>query len=313
MKWGLRLLSSNIHRNPMLAFVFLLIAIAALILLLWGMAIAGDLVLQTFRNRVGARTKLFLVCATSVVAAVVAARLSKASSDHDDNRSKFVLPDLVIGLATLAISAALLSLLSQWDKLDSALQETAQDFFRFAFWPTLIAFSLLWTVRAVAHDFGRLLAGPGRLNIALRSARGLIGACACAATATWIAVRHGAELNQLYAPRIFYIVVVPAVAGFGWTAAWSTTPSRMFIVAFMFIALAMAVFTVLRPSSRDNEIECQYWYPTGVHNVFGFRTDFRYEPWTWRLDTAFDILFLPGALGELTVSYIREPLTALRC
>jgi hypothetical protein len=297
--------------NPIVAFGFLLMATGMSILLLWGVAISADLVFQALQGRPDEQMRLAILGVMSAGVGVLAAFLSRSHSEY--KRGAAWTRPALLGFAAAAAAVALLNLLMESGKLRSALQDTTHDFWRFAFWPSLIAFSLLWTGRMIAHDFARVLTGARWAEIVLSSARGVIGAGICAGIATWIAMAHGAKLSELYAPRLFYILVVPAVAGFGWTAAWSATLSRGFIAALLLIALSMAIFTVLRPSSRDNRVECQYWYPTGVHNVFGFRTEFRYEPWRWRLESAFDLLFVPGALGELTVSYIREPLTVQRC
>jgi hypothetical protein len=297
--------------NPIVAFSFLLMATGMSILFLWGLAISADLVFQALHGRPNPQMRLVISCAIGAGVGVLATISSRSHSEY--RRAAAWIRPVLLGFVAAAAAVALLNLLTESGKLRSALQDTTHDFWRFAFWPSLIAFSLLWTARIIARDFERLLTGSRWAEIVLSSARGVIGAGICAGIATWIAMRHGAELSELYAPRFFYIVVVPAVAGFGWTGAWSATPSRWFIAALLLIALSMATFTLLRPLSRDNRIECQYWYPTGVHNVFGFRSEFRYEPWRWRLESAFDLIFVPGALGELTVSYIREPLTAQRC
>jgi hypothetical protein len=311
MKASLYILSPKVARSPIIAVCVLLISISLSILLIWGMAISTDLVFQAIKGRSDAQIRLIIVGTISVAAGVLTSVVSRSYSDL--MRRGSWMRSALAGFAAVVVAVVLLNLLSEWQKLRSALLGTAHDFWRFALWPSLISFSLLWSGRVMAHDVERLLTGSRRMRAALSIARGLMGACICATMGAWIAVRHGAELSALHAPRAFYIVVVPAVAGFGWAASWPTTPSRGFIVALLFVALSMAVFTVLRPSSRDNKIECQYWYPTGVHNVFGFRTDFRYEPWRWRLESPFDVLFVPGVLGELTVSYMRDPLTTERC
>ena len=73
----------------------------------------------------------------------------------------------------------------------------------------------------------------------------------------------------------------------------------------------MAAFT-LRPFPVS-DIRCQYWFPTGIHSTGGLSSVFEYEPWHWRIDFWPDLLFTPGALGEMTVLYITKPLTQIRC
>jgi hypothetical protein len=123
---------------------------------------------------------------------------------------------------------------------------------------------------------------------------------------------RGADLWMLAAPHAFYGLIIPAIAGFGWTAAWPKVGSRWFSTVIVLLALAMAFFTMRYPFSAKAEIRCETMPQAGTHCVSGYYTQFCREPWTWQV-VPVDILFVPTALGRLTVNHIWLPLASLRC
>ena len=298
--------------NPVAGFLVLLCFVAIGVLTLWAGLAAGDFGLTAIRDR-GARLAIFViaisVCALSGFCAV-AIGTDRGAGTRRARPGRRVL-QWAKGFAAAALGSVALLFLWHWEWLVQAPVSAAQDFWKFALLPSLIAFSTLWTLHVLVHGVVRTFHGSTPIRSALGMARGLIGAAFCAGTAAWIASQNGADLERLYAPRDFYIVTVPAVAGFGWTAAWPTSPSRAFRIGVLVLGFCMAAFT-LRPFPVS-DIRCQYWFPTGIHSTGGLSSVFEYEPWHWRIDFWPDLLFTPGALGELTVLYVTKPLTQIRC
>jgi hypothetical protein len=178
--------------------------------------------------------------------------------------------------------------------------------------PAAIVFSLAWTLRVAIYHGARILTGPPRRVAATDAARGFLGAGLGAIAAGSVMHWRGADLWMLAAPHAFYGLFIPAIAGFGWTAAWPKTGSRWFSTVLVLLALAMAFFTMRYPFSAKAEIRCEPMHQAGTHCVSGYYTQFCREPWTWQV-VPVDILFVPTALGQLTVNHVWHPLDWLRC
>jgi hypothetical protein len=298
--------------NPIAGFLVLLCCIAIGVLTLWAGLAAGDFGATAVRDR-GARLAIFIIAISVCVLSGFCAAAIGADPGAGTRRARLWRRVLrgAKGFGAAALGSVALLFLWHWEWLVRAPVSAAQDFRKFALLPSLIAFSTLWTLHVLVHGVVRIVRESTPTRSALGMARGLIGAAVCAGTAAWIASQNGADLARLYAPRDFYIVTVPAVAGFGWTAAWPTSPSRAFRICVLVLGFCMAAFT-LRPFPVS-DIRCQYWFPTGIHSTGGLSSVFEYEPWHWRIDFWPDLLFTPGALGEMTVLYIKRPLTNIRC
>src|SRR5206468_12727786 len=86
----------------------------------------------------------------------------------------------------------------------------------------------------------------------------------------------GAHLERLVALEWFYVIAVPAAAGFGWTAS-TADRGRVFRWVSVFFALLLGFHAIARPFSGEI-IECQWWFPAGRHDVYGYEN----EPWHWK-------------------------------
>jgi hypothetical protein len=178
--------------------------------------------------------------------------------------------------------------------------------------PAFIVFSLVWAARVAIHQGVRMLQGSARRGAVSDAARGFLGAGLVAIAAGSVMQWRGADLWTLAAPHAFYGLIIPAIAGFGWTAAWPKVGSRLFSTVIVLLALATAFFTMRYPFSAKAEIRCEPMHQAGTHCVSGYYTQFCREPWTWQV-VPVDILFVPTALGQLTVNHIWHPLGSLRC
>ena len=100
---------------------------------------------------------------------------------------------------------------------------------------------------------------------------------------------------------------------FGWIGPWPGTRSRLFWAGLLFVAFGMAHYTMTTFNPWYTRLNCPHENSGEGHGVVGHYVRFEHEPWTWRLVLAEDVVFVPAALGQLTVSYIREPLASIRC
>jgi hypothetical protein len=215
-----------------------------------------------------------------------------------------------VWLAVIAALAAMSLLHFEWF---ATLWTIVPDVSTAGTWlPAAIILSLTWTARVAIHHGARILAGEPRRGPVTDAARGLVGAGLGAIAAGSVMHWRGADLWTLAAPHAFYGLIIPAIAGFGWTAAWPKIGSRLFSTVIVLLALAMAFFTMRYPFSAKAEIRCEPMHQAGTHCVSGYYTQFCREPWTWQV-VPVDVLFVPTALGQLTVNYIWHPLVSLRC
>ena len=298
--------------NPISGFAVLLCCTAISVLIIWAVIGAGEFVVTAVVDR-DRQLAIVIAALSACTVSGFCALAIRTDPGAGTSRVRFWSRTLqwAKGFAVAVLVCVALFFLWHWEWLVGAAVTTSQEFRKRDLLPSLIAFSILWTLHVLIHGTVRTFYGSTPIRSALGMAGGLIGAAICVGTAAWIASQNGADLAQLHAPRDFYIITVPAVAGFGWTAAWPTSPSRVFKAGVLVLGFCMAVFT-LRPFPVS-DIRCQYWFPTGIHSTGGFYSVFEYEPRYWRIDFWPDLLFTPGALGEMTVLYITKPLTEIRC
>src|SRR5262249_9780447 len=139
--------------------------------------------------------------------------------------------------------------------------------------------------------------------------KGSTGGLVAVALAWTVALVAGGNLFRLVALNGFYALLMPTVLGFGVALPRPARPSVGFALASVGLAVSIAFYSVPWPFVRRHEIECQWWYPAGRHEVFAFHD----EPWRWRSSSLLTWLTAPGALGELTIRNIAQPLTELIC
>ena len=121
---------------------------------------------------------------------------------------------------------------------------------------------------------------------------------------------RGADLSRLDDVHQFYILAIPAIAGFGWTAPRMPSRSVGFAVISFLMMVLVAFYTLPFPFVERASVRCSYAYEKPRHYAFGFQ----YEPWTWERPYNFYAWALaPGALAELTLRYINQPLTGMLC
>jgi hypothetical protein len=100
----------------------------------------------------------------------------------------------------------------------------------------IILFSILWTGRTISALLAQGISRP--LLMVAGLLRGLGGCIAGAALATTIARIQAGALDGFDDVHRFYILVVPAIAGFGWCAPRPSRPSLLFTgTSFTFAAL----------------------------------------------------------------------------
>jgi hypothetical protein len=180
------------------------------------------------------------------------------------------------------------------------------------FVPAFIVLSLVWTMRVAAHHGARILQGTTLGGAGIDLLKGTLGAGIGSVAAGLVMVWRGADLWALAAPQIFYGLLIPAIAGFGWTAAWPKTGSGWFSAMLVFMAFGMALFSMKYSYSATTKPRCEPVHQAGTHCVSGYYTQFCREPWTWEV-VPVDILFVPTALGQLTVNHLWHPLDSMRC
>lgn len=169
-----------------------------------------------------------------------------------------------------------------------------------------VPFLLLWAFYALVCVVRSNLTTL-QLLVVLR--RGMDAGLISVAIAWGIALLAGGHLIRLVALSGFYAFLMPWVIGFGLSLPRPRQPSARFAALSIALAACMALSAIPWPFQVRHDIECQWWYPAGRHAVLGFHD----EPWRWRAHSAFAWMLAPGALGELTIRNIAQPLTELRC
>lgn len=166
---------------------------------------------------------------------------------------------------------------------------------------TVLGFSILWSGRVLAGLVASFRIEP---RLALRGiVRGLIASAAAATLGATIAVARGLEPSPFEPPHWFYVLAIPAIAGFGWTALRPQIPSKLFGVLALTLVLTTTLYGLATAYSGLPDIECDMHVFNPHYDVGGFER----EPWRWSQKAAWGWIFAPGALTELSLVYIFEP------
>jgi hypothetical protein len=172
---------------------------------------------------------------------------------------------------------------------------------------SVLTFSLLWSLWALISMIVPAAGEPSK--VLTGTSMGLTGALVAVVGASAVAVFRGAELARLDSTHAFYILVVPALAGFGWGAPRPKKRSLVFAAMSGLLILAMAWYAVPVHFMEPPRIECDHSYEPPRHNAYGFE----YEPWRWKAYKPFYWTAAPGSLAELTLRHIAQPLVGYMC
>lgn len=170
---------------------------------------------------------------------------------------------------------------------------------------TVYGFSILWSGRRL---LGLLRSSSTAPRTALGGiVLGLIGSTVLAILGGGIAVARGLELSPFQAPHWFYVLAVPAVAAFGWAAPRPQASSASFaVVAVLFIA-ATTLYVPLTAYAGLPEVACDW----GIWNPHYDLLGFKWEPWRWKQKYGWNWILAPGALTELSLWHIFDPVPNL--
>lgn len=303
--------------NPFAAFGVLLAGILLFIALFLSIEMAGGLMSHyELCRRCPYTFEIWMLLSVIAIVGLIVALLWGLRDDRDPvRRSSRPLPIRLAWQISVAV----------WAVFMLVVAVASIPFYRHIVWairveisaeatflPALIAFSLIWTMRVAAHHGVRILQGSAR-GAAIDLLKGTLGAGLGLIVAASIMHWRGADLLVLAAPQLFYGLLIPALAGFGWTAAWPKTGSRWFSAAIVFMAFGMALFSMKYSYAATTKPRCEPLHQAGTHCVSGTYSEFCREPWMWQWYFPGDILFVPSAVGQLSVNYIWHPLASLRC
>jgi hypothetical protein len=213
-----------------------------------------------------------------------------------------------LAVTVIAVSTAMVrgkeidvEALSRWLKADVQLRLHRIHLLLVA----LGTFSLLWSVRVMLSMVGARRTGT-RSETAHRT--WWVGPALGVAAACTIAIVQGAEPVKLAVLHWFYVVVIPALMGLGWTAPRRTRPSAIFLLAVIVASIVFGSTALPRPFVERHFVTCQWWFEHGKHGVLGFTDVLPPPEWTlleWAL--------LPQVLVEIATWHVIEPLTEPRC
>jgi hypothetical protein len=136
---------------------------------------------------------------------------------------------------------------------------------------------------------------------------GLTGSTVLAALGLGIAVARGLEPSPFQAPHWFYILAVPAFAAFGWTAPTPRAPSAAFAVAAVLFTAATTFYVLATLGGPKIDCDMLRQYPPH-HEVAG---GYAREPWRWKPKHVWEWAVAPGALTELSLLHIFDPVPNL--
>jgi hypothetical protein len=142
---------------------------------------------------------------------------------------------------------------------------------------------------------------PAALGQRLALAAG--GSLVAAALAGALAIGRGLELSLLARPHWFYVLVVPAVAGFGLTTSGTSGPSKLFSTLTVTVVLLIILYCFGILYFGAPEILCDMHIYNPHYEVLGFD----WEPWHWKQRVAWRWVFAPGALTELSILHVFDP------
>jgi hypothetical protein len=171
----------------------------------------------------------------------------------------------------------------------------------------IILFSILWTGRTIFALVAQGISRPLLMMAGLL--RGLCGCIAGAALATTIARIQAGALDGFDDVHRFYIIVVPAIAGFGWCVPRPSRPSLLFTWTSLGFAALLVLWVLPFPFEEPAHVACHFPYEKPRHDAFGFEL----EPWYWYAYNWEEWAFAPGALTELTLRYVTQPLVGYTC
>jgi hypothetical protein len=134
-------------------------------------------------------------------------------------------------------------------------------------------------------------------------ALGAAGSLLAAALAGAVGIGRGLELSVLARPHWFYVLVVPAAAGFGIVDQQPNVPSKplgalTFVVVVLTIFYSLGVIVFGLP-----DISCDMHIYNPHYEVLGFE----WEPWRWTQRELWKWIFAPGALTELSLLHVVDP------
>jgi hypothetical protein len=170
---------------------------------------------------------------------------------------------------------------------------------------TVLGFSILWSGRKL---LGLLRSSRATPRAALRGMMlGLIGSLMAGAFGAGTAIARGLEASPLQPPHWFYILAVPAFAAFGWTAPTPRTPSAAFAVAAVLFTAATTFYVLATLGGPKIDCDMLRQYPP-YHEVAG---GYAWEPWRWKPKHVWEWAVAPGALTELSLLHIFDPVPNL--
>lgn len=234
---------------------------------------------------------LSLIALGAFIATVVRLRFLRSARTV----TKIIAPiAIAIGCATLPVGAFVWIVMGLREtELELRLPMVAAQ--------TVLGFSILWSGRVLAGLVASFRIEP---RFALRGiVRGLIASAAAATLGATIAVGRGLEPSPFEPPHWFYVLAIPAIAGFGWTAPQPQIPSKLFGVLALTLVLTTTLYGLARAYSGLPDIECDMHVFNPHYDVGGFE----WEPWRWSQKAAWGWIFAPNALTELSLVYIFEP------
>jgi hypothetical protein len=175
----------------------------------------------------------------------------------------------------------------------------------FAVAQTVYGFSILWSGRKLLGLLRSYHTAPGTTLGGIML--GLTGSTVLAALGLGIAVARGLEPSPFQAPHWFYILAVPAFAAFGWTAPTPRAPSAAFAVAAVLFTAATTFYVLATLGGPKIDCDMLRQYPP-YHKVAG---GYAREPWRWKPKHVWEWAVAPGALTELSLLHIFDPVPNL--
>jgi hypothetical protein len=170
---------------------------------------------------------------------------------------------------------------------------------------TVYGFSILWSGRKLLGLLRSYYTAPGTTLGGIML--GLTGSTVLAALGLGIAVARGLEPSPFQAPHWFYILAVPAFAAFGWTAPTPRAPSAAFAVAAVLFTAATTFYVLATLGGPKIDCDMLRQYPPH-HEVAG---GYAWEPWRWKPKHVWEWAVAPGALTELSLLHIFDPVPNL--